>query len=57
MARYKIVLKLLLQDRRGVTALEYGLIASIILSAILMGFTELANGLSNQFSNIGDSLL
>ena len=40
-------------DRRGVTALEYALIAGVIVATILVGFGVLANDMSNEFSNIG----
>ncbi|HEY1935319.1 MAG TPA: Flp family type IVb pilin [Acetobacteraceae bacterium] len=43
-------------DRRAVTALEYGLIASVIVATILVGFQVLATDLSNEFSNIGAAL-
>lgn len=43
-------------DRRAVTALEYALIAGVIVAVILVGFTTLANDLSNKFSSIGTSL-
>jgi Flp pilus assembly pilin Flp len=43
-------------DRRGVTALEYGLIAGVIVAVITLGFTSLADALSGQFTSIGDSL-
>jgi Flp pilus assembly pilin Flp len=43
-------------DRQGVTALEYGLIAGVIVATIAVGFALLANDLSQQFSNIGNSL-
>jgi pilus assembly protein Flp/PilA len=43
-------------DRRGVTALEYGLIAGVIVATIAVGFALLANDLSSQFSNIGNSI-
>jgi Flp pilus assembly pilin Flp len=43
-------------DRRGVTALEYGLIAGVIVAVIMLGFTSLASALSNQFTTIGDGL-
>ena len=56
MIRYGIALKALLADRRALTALEYGLIGSIIFAAIFAGFLELANDLSHQFSHIGGSL-
>ena len=43
-------------DRRAVTALEYGLIAGVIVATIAVGFALLANDLSTQFSDIGGSL-
>ena len=43
-------------DRRAVTALEYGLIAGVIVATIAVGFTSLAEALSNQFQAIGASL-
>jgi pilus assembly protein Flp/PilA len=44
------------RDRRAVTALEYGLIAGVIVASIMVGFSVLANSLSQSFSAIGDSL-
>ncbi len=43
-------------DRRAVTALEYGLIAGVIVAVITLGFTTLANSLSTKFTGIGSSL-
>jgi pilus assembly protein Flp/PilA len=43
-------------DRRGVTALEYGLIAGVIVAVVAVGFGVLAGDLSNEFSGIGSSL-
>lgn len=43
-------------DRRAVTALEYGILAGMIVATIAVGFTHLANALSNQFSTIGGGL-
>jgi Flp pilus assembly pilin Flp len=43
-------------DRRAVTALEYGLIAGVIVATIAVGFNILAGNLSNKFSGIGGSL-
>lgn len=43
-------------DRQAVTALEYGLIAGVIVATIAVGFTLLANDLSMQFENIGNSV-
>ena len=43
-------------DRRAVTALEYGLLAAVIVATIAIGFTHLASALSTQFTDIGNSL-
>ena len=39
-------------DRRGVTALEYGLIAALIAVVIIAAVTAVGTGLSNTFHNI-----
>jgi Flp pilus assembly pilin Flp len=43
-------------DRRAVAALEYGLIAGIIVGSVLVGFAQLANGVSTKFSSVGGHL-
>ena len=43
-------------DRRAVTALEYGLLASVLIGSIWIGFQAMGNSLSNKFSGIGTSL-
>jgi Flp pilus assembly pilin Flp len=44
------------RDRRAVTALEYALIAAIIIATVVIGFTNLSSALSNQFNNVGSNL-
>lgn len=39
-------------DKRGVTALEYGLIAGVLGVGIAAGFGILSTGLSTAFTNI-----
>lgn len=56
MLQYMTLWRKLGADRRGVTALEYGLIAGVIVATILFGFTLLAGELSQQFQNIGNSV-
>lgn len=56
MVRHAFAIISLLKDRRAVTALEYGLIASVLFATILVGFIVMANKLSSQFSNVGGSL-
>jgi pilus assembly protein Flp/PilA len=43
-------------DRRAVTALEYALIAGVIVATILVGFQVLASDMSAKFNSIGNSL-
>ena len=43
----------LVADRRGVTALEYALIAGILVVTIVIGITVYANNLSDKFGTIG----
>jgi len=43
-------------DRRAVTALEYGLVASVIVVTIMAAFGVMASNLSGTFVRIGDAL-
>jgi Flp pilus assembly pilin Flp len=47
---------LIRHDRRAVTALEYGLLASVLIGSIWIGFQAMGNAMSNKFSGIGGSL-
>ena len=40
-------------DRRAVTALEYGLIAGIIVATVMLGFNIVATNESANFSSAG----
>jgi len=53
---YRRLLLRLYYDNRAVTALEYAIIAGIIVTTVIVGFTSLGDALSNKFSNIGGSL-
>ena len=46
----------LINDKRGVTALEYGLIAALIAVGIIGSVTALGTALTNQFNNIAAAL-
>ena len=46
----------LASDRRAVTALEYALIAGIVVAVIAVGFGVFASDLSLKFSAVGGSL-
>jgi Flp pilus assembly pilin Flp len=43
-------------DRQAVTALEYGLIAGVIVAVVVLGFHVLANSVSTSFSTTGTKL-
>jgi pilus assembly protein Flp/PilA len=43
-------------DRRGVTALEYGLIASLVAVALIAGATTLGTSLSTTFAAIAGKI-
>ena len=43
-------------DRKAVTALEYGIIASILGLVLVTIFTTLGTTLKTMFSNLGSSL-
>jgi len=47
---------MLQHDRRAVTALEYGLLASLIGLAIVAGITSFATKLSTLFTTVGAKL-
>lgn len=45
-----------LENRKGVTAIEYGLIASLIAVAIIAAVTLVGTNLSTIFNTIADNL-
>ena len=46
----------LLHDDRGVTALEYGLIAAVMGALIVIAFTTFGTDLGTAFTDIGNLL-
>jgi len=48
--------KKLAADKRGATAIEYGLIAALIAVAAIGAMTTLGSKLTNTFSNVSDNL-
>ncbi len=43
-------------DRRGVTALEYGLIAAAVVAVGLAGFSVIGDRLSAEYTNVSGTL-
>ena len=43
-------------DRKGVTAVEYGLIAGLIAVAIIAAITTLGGNLGNLFNNVATAV-
>jgi pilus assembly protein Flp/PilA len=46
----------MIQSRRGVTALEYGLIAAVIGGVVITAATNFGDSLSSAYSTIGSAL-
>ncbi len=49
-------LAVLMQTRRGVTALEYGLIAAVIGGVVITAATGFGTSLSSAYDTIGNAL-
>jgi pilus assembly protein Flp/PilA len=45
-----------MKDESGATAIEYGLIAALIATALITGATTLGNALNNQFNGLAGQL-
>ncbi len=45
-----------LKDESGATAIEYGLIAAIVGVGIVVGLTQLKDGLNTLFGNVNTQL-
>lgn len=45
-----------LEDESGATAIEYGLIAALIATALITGAGALGNALDNQFTAVSDEV-
>ena len=46
----------LISDTRGVTALEYGIIAGVLVTVVVSGFHLLGNNLSTKFVIVANHL-
>ena len=50
------LMKALLKDESGATAIEYGLIAALISVALITGATALGNAIDGKFSSIANTI-
>jgi pilus assembly protein Flp/PilA len=50
------MLRAILHDESGATAIEYGLIAALVAVAAMGGMKLLGTGLNSLFSNVGQTL-
>ena len=50
------IVRRLKEDRRGVTAIEYGLIAALVAIAAIAAMTTLGTSLSSTFSYVASTL-
>ncbi|EGD58583.1 hypothetical protein Y88_0640 [Novosphingobium nitrogenifigens DSM 19370] len=50
------ILRQLRDDRRGATAIEYGLIAALVAVAAISAMGALGNGLSNTFQAVANDM-
>lgn len=46
----------LVRSNRGATAIEYGLIASLIAIGAIAGFQSFGNGLTNMWGNVSNKV-
>jgi pilus assembly protein Flp/PilA len=49
-------LRRLCADRRGATAIEYGLIAALIVIAMMAGLQSLGGGVGGMWGKLGDTM-
>lgn len=52
----KRLLKNFVDDQSGATAIEYGLIASLIAVAIIVGARSLGSQINNTFNSVANSM-
>lgn len=50
------IFSLVIRNRKGVSALEYGLMAALIAGALVTSVTNLSGDLQDLFTNIGGKI-
>ncbi len=56
MEKFVLATRRFMRDEEGVTAIEYGLIASLVAIAIILGATALGTSLNTLFTDIAGCL-
>jgi pilus assembly protein Flp/PilA len=56
MLEYANLVRSIWFDRRGVTAVEYGIIAALVAVAIIAATTLLGGSVNSTFSNLGTAM-
>ncbi|PKO62195.1 MAG: Flp family type IVb pilin [Betaproteobacteria bacterium HGW-Betaproteobacteria-18] len=56
MEKFVLATRRFMRDEEGVTAIEYGLLASLIALAIIVGATALGTHLNSLFNDIAGKL-
>jgi pilus assembly protein Flp/PilA len=51
-SQFRSLVQALRNDRKGVTALEYGLISAVLGAAVITAFTTLGTGLKDFFTDV-----
>ena len=55
MIAIRTYLRTLCADRRGATAIEYGLIAALIVIAMMTGLSSLGGGVGGMWGKLGNT--
>ena len=56
MIAIRTVFRTLCADRRGATAIEYGLIAALIVLAMMTGLQSLGGGVGGMWGKLGNTV-
>ncbi|MEA3052236.1 MAG: pilus assembly protein Flp/PilA [Sphingomonadales bacterium] len=49
-------IRIILRDRKGATAIEYALVATLISVAAIVAFNNLGNSINTTFNSVGNSV-
>lgn len=56
MTKIRTMIRLFIKDEAGVSAIEYGVLAVLIVAAVAAAVQGLGGDLNTAFDNIGDTL-